>query len=275
MSFSGRLGIQGIVPGATPGQAITLQREGNLVVPPFGGPMARFPAALNPLNYSILMDDFYRFEAAGTSVGGWDVDAIANGLSVGPIVTAYAPGPAFVGPSGLLSMAPANASGDGACAQWDVDGCVYLTTSLDAWFETLLLLGGADTHVRVGWMADTSNPFSSAPNGAYFFYNETGSYEVDTYTKNAAGATQNSDVATGLVSTALRLSMFWSGGDSTLKYFVNGTRVAKVTTTLPTSLALTPTIAIKNITEGTSTHVMMCDYIFSATTRTAAGVYYS
>jgi len=49
----------GLAAGKNPADALAAVRVGELVVPPFGGPMAQLPTHLDPMAFSVFHDDFY------------------------------------------------------------------------------------------------------------------------------------------------------------------------------------------------------------------------
>lgn len=227
----------GIAAGQTPDAALTSIREGNLVVPPFGGPMAKLPAHLDPMAFSVFVDDFYRLEESGTNIGGWKQNDIGNGIT-GPVISAS------YSLNGEIDFATDDtAVGDGAHFQWDAAGINNLATTRPYWFTIRIKLPTANTsaHVRCGLAATTANPFAADPNGVFFVIGETVDGAISTIVKNAAGTTETATGETFTGNTWHELAWRYDGTD--IKFYLDRELIDTVTTNIPVGLGLEPFFA--------------------------------
>jgi hypothetical protein len=266
MSFRGRLvqaGLDVLARGTT---VLSSMRNGNLVKPPNNGPYAKLPTTMNMMVHSRFVDDFFRWEASGSNVGGWKNNAIGNGLNAGPVVDGG------YSLNGDVSFATDNtAIGDGAHFEWDSPAICQPAAGRPYWFScrVRMVTSAAGVHIRIGLSANTANPFAADPNGIFFVLGETDT-KLGSIVKNAAGTTEDADHDVTLAAdTWYELSWYYDGAGN-VKLFKDGVHLSTVTTNIPVGLSLTPFFAAITHTAGAN-KIVAVDFIQVVTERPANG----
>jgi hypothetical protein len=255
----------GLASGKTPADALEAVRNGDLVVPPFGGPMAGLPSHLDLMAFSIFSDDFYRLEEAGTNIGGWKQNDIGDGIT-GPVISAS------YSLNGEIDFATSDdAAGDGAHFQWDTDGIISLAPTQPYWFtiRVNIPVPVANVHIRCGCCATTANPYAADPEGVYFVIGETVDGAVGTIVKNGEGTTETAATGSSLAAFTWH-ELAWRYDGTDVKFYLDRALIDTVTTNIPVTFALEPFFGA--ISRGAAAEkVMAVDFIQVVTLRPEDG----